>query len=352
MPDVHMTKRVPAAMTLPANGSPLRRAGSVRRTSHIDMLLGHHPGLVLSGAARDMVTDSSGARRVVAEARVTAGVGSDGTLVSLDVQHTGSGPAAGDTQQVTDDTTDHNTVRAATNSLVGLAVSGGFRDAVRRAFPTHVEAGSTLALLLDDLPVAALISGYALLYQGAIPADSAAQSMKSDICSGWRAEGTMMTSVRAGEGVPVTLGPTAPSITEESVTDPLGWHAIGDLPVGAMRRRRLVDVTVLDDAWEVTALFRDTHVGPDGAETVLHEYSLAAAVDADATTFSSCSAVPRVLPWVECPVAAASADRLVGRRVDDVRDFVRSSLRGRSTCTHLNDLLRSLGDVTVLAHLL
>jgi hypothetical protein len=31
------------------------------------------------------------------------------------------------------------------------------------------------------------------------------------------------------------------------------------------------------------------------------------------------------------------------------RDFVRSSLRGTSTCTHLNDLLRSLGDIGMLA---
>jgi hypothetical protein len=335
MPDVHMTNQVPAAMTSPANSSPVRRSGSVRRTSHIDMLVGQHPGLVLDGAARDLVTDECGDHRVVAKAGATAGISSDGTLVSLHVEHTGGR---------TDD--------AATNSLVGLAVSGGFRDAVRRAFPTHVGAGSTLALLLDDLPVAALISGYALLYQGAIPADSAAQSMKSDICSGWRAEGTMMTSVRAGEGVPVTLGPTAPSIAEDLAADPSGWHAIGDLPIGAMRRRRLVDVTVLDHAWEVTALFRDTHVGPDGDETVLHEYSLTANVDPEATTFTSCSAVPRVLPWVECPVAAASADRLVGQPVEGVRDFVRSDLRGRSTCTHLNDLLRSLGDVTVLARLL
>lgn len=311
------------------------------------MLVGHHPGLVLDGAARDLVTNEHGGHRVVAEARVTAGIGGDGALVSLDVGDLEDGTASD-----TSGGTPSDTVRAAADSLVGLAVSGGFRDAVRRAFPTHVDAGSTLALLLDDLPVATLISGYALLYQGAIPADNAAQSMKSDICSGWRAEGTMMTSVRAGEGVPVTLGPTAPSIAEETAADSPGWHTIGDLPVGAMRRRRLIDVTVLDDAWQVTALFRDTHVGSDGRETVLHEYSLTANVDPDTTRFSSCSAVPRVLPWVECPVAAASADRLVGQKVNDVRDFVRSSLRGRSTCTHLNDLLRSLGDVTVLAHLL
>jgi hypothetical protein len=40
--------------------------------------------------------------------------------------------------------------------------------------------------------------------------------------------------------------------------------------------------------------------------------------------------------------------RLVGRPVEAVRDVVRAELRGISTCTHLNDLLRSLGDVAAL----
>ena len=65
-----------------------------------------------------------------------------------------------------------------------------------------------------------------------MPADAARTNMKSDICSGWRAEGTMMTEVRAGRGVPVTIGPTAPVITDETADDPLGWHAIDALPAG------------------------------------------------------------------------------------------------------------------------
>jgi hypothetical protein len=186
--------------------------------------------------------------------------------------------------------------------------------------------------LLDDLPVAALISGYARLYLGEIVGDQATQAMKSDICSGWRAEGTMMTSVHAGRGVPVTVGPPAPLVDDEIAHDADGWHTIGG-----------------GDAWDVRAMFRDTHVDRDGEETVLHEYALTATVDPTTRAFTTCKAVPRVLPWVECPVAAASADHLVGQRVDGVRDFVRAELRGTTTCTHLNDLLRSLGDVGHLA---
>jgi Protein of unknown function (DUF2889) len=318
---------VRAAMAVPGDAAPPRRPGSIRRTSHIDMLVGEDPGLVLRGRARDLVTTPAGDARPVAQAAVTAGLDTAGTLVSLEVDG-GSGDI---------------------DALLGRAVSAGFRDAVHAAFPDHIGACTPLALLLDDLPVAALISGYALLYLGQIPAEGARLSMKSDICSGWRAGGTMMASVDAGEGVPVTVGPPAPTIADDIADDPVGWHAVGELPAGAMRRRRLVDVQGIGDTWAVMALFRDTHVDPAGVETVLHEYALTATVDAETGEFTTCRAVPRVLPWVECPVAAASADRLAGQRVEDVRDFVRSSLRGTSTCTHLNDLLRSLGDVASLA---
>jgi Protein of unknown function (DUF2889) len=326
-------QRVPAAMTLPGNAAIPRRPGSIRRTSNIDMHLNDPTrahALVLSGAARDLVTLENG-HTVIAEATVTAGIDDQGKLATLEAR-----PESG--------------VRnASAGSLVGLTVSGGFRDAVRHAYPDEVRDATPLALLLDDLPVAALISGYARLYEGSIPSDLARQSMKSDICSGWRSEGTMMTSVRAGTGVPVTLGPRAPSIADERDIDTDGWHAIGVLPIGSMRRRRLVDVHVEETTWNIAAMFRDTHVDAEGSETVLHEYTLTATVDAATHRLTSCAAVPRVLPWVECPVAAASADRLVGEPIEGVRDFVRASLRGTSTCTHLNDLLRSLGDVGTLA---
>jgi hypothetical protein len=334
MSDVGKTELVPAAMAQPAATTLPRRHPSVRRTSHIDMLLGDlHDGwsVVLDGGARDLLTGEDSVE-VIAAAAVRAAVRTDGTLESLTID-----PHTGDPGQ-----------------LLGLPVGGGFRDAVHVAFPDEVAAATPLLLLLDDLPVAALISGYARLYRGDIPATTAAQTMKSDICSGWRADGLMMTSVNAGTGVPVTIGPAAPPIATELATDRLGWHPIARLPVGAMRRRRLIDVGAgaAADTIEVHAMFRDTHVGPDAIETVLHEYALTATIDAASMTFTRCKAVPRVLPWVECPVAAGSADRLVGLGPDQVREFVRRQLRGVTTCTHLNDLLRSLGDVAHLASML
>jgi hypothetical protein len=123
------------------------------------------------------------------------------------------------------------------------------------------------------------------------------------------------------------------------------------LAPGAMRRKRLVDV-VEGDPFAVLAMFRDTHVEPGGTETILHEYEVAATVDPDTLEVRSASATPRVLPWPECPAAAGSAGRLVGHPVGDIRSFVRQDLRGVTTCTHLNDLLRSMGDIGAMASIL
>jgi hypothetical protein len=321
MSDERKATTVPAAMMSPQTDVVPRRVHSIRRTSHIDMHLGAH-GVALGGTARDLVTEADTAR-VASEATVSAHVDQHGLLTTLHVL-----PDHGDPER-----------------LVGVAVAGGFRKAVHAAYPHDVALGSVVALLLDELPVATLISGYARLYAGQIPANASTTAMKGDICSGWREGGTMMRSVRAGLGVPVTLGPRAPGTMADRELDPLGWHELPPLPHGSMRRRRLVDIAPVDDVWNVTAMFRDTHRESGGDETVLHEYTLTATVDAATGIFLTCAAVPRVLPWVECPVAAASADRLAGQHHRAVRDHVRSELRGTSTCTHLNDLLRSLGDI-------
>jgi hypothetical protein len=171
----------------------------------------------------------------------------------------------------------------------------------------------------------------------------------SDICSGWRADGVMMVSLREEGRIPVPVGPTTTDLLPDD--DPLAWHEIGDLPVGAMRRRRLVEVAG-GDPLAVFAMFRDTYVTPDGREMVLHEYTLTAELGPDSLMLSRCHAVPRVLPWSECPEAAASASRLDGLNVDELRERVSKEFRGTTTCTHLNDLLRSLADLGTLARLL
>jgi hypothetical protein len=144
------------------------------------------------------------------------------------------------------------------------------------------------------------------------------------------------------------VGPSAPTLDSE---DPIGWHHIEELSPGSMRRRRLIDVSA-GDVLTVHSMFRDTHRGRDGVERVLHEYTVTASVDPTSLILIQCQAQPRSLPWIECPAASDSASRLEGVALRDLRPFVQAELRGVPTCTHLNDLLRSLGDVAALAGIL
>ena len=82
---------------------------------------------------------------------------------------------------------------------------------------------------------------------------------------------------------------------------------------------------------------------------MVHEYTVAGRLDAVARCVTDIVTQPRVLPWVECPAAVGSATRVIGVPLGELRHQVRTELTGVSTCTHLNDTLRSLAD---LGHLL
>lgn len=277
-------------------------------------------GLRLTGTCRDLATGAD--TQVLIQATVDATLDADSVLTALET--TGGEVAA--------------------SALVNSLVRAGFRAKVDQAMPTETQ-GSPLFVLLDDLPVATLISGYARLYDGDLDKHQAdARANMTDICSGWRADGLMIRSIGTTGRMPIPVGPDAPP---PETNDPLAWHHLAPLPSGSMRRRRLIDVSPgTAKGFEVSATFRDTFVGADGVQRVLHEYTLVALVDTEGRV-TSCVATPRVLPWNECPHAAASASRLVGQHTVDIRRSMRG-VRGVGTCTHLNDLLRSLGDLDVL----
>jgi hypothetical protein len=167
-----------------------------------------------------------------------------------------------------------------------------------------------------------------------------------DICSGWRQGGTLARLVMAGGSGAAFGRPIAPPL--ESPEDPLGWHEVGLLPRSSMRRRQRVDV-IRGDPVTVDAMFRDSFNDRDGTETVLHEYEVRARVDLATMEVTQIQATPHVLPYMECPWAAASAGQLVGRRVGELAKLVRVEMHGTSTCTHLNELLRTFDDVGILA---
>ena len=165
-----------------------------------------------------------------------------------------------------------------------------------------------------------------------------------DLSAGWQRGGVMEQTLDDRGRPPAIMGPLALSI--EAPADEWGWHPLRPLPDDSMRRRRRIDVWRDDDgASRVDVFFRDSHMAPAGVETSVHEYTVTATVDPEAMVVTSCEAVPHVLPWTECPQAAASAGRLAGMPVAQLRPDVRAQFVGPSTCTHLNDVLRGLEDV-------
>jgi len=241
--------------------------------------------------------------------------------------------------------------REALQRVVGTRASGGFRALLDAALPAERDARSLLYLLLDDLPVAALVSGYAFAYGTDFPvAENHGALRQADLCAGWRTGGTLLTGLLDDRRVPVATGPDATGLARTD--DAFAWHALPPLPDDAMRRHRRLDLRL--DAGEllVDAFFRDSHVAPGGHETIVHEYAVAARVDAATRTFTAIEATAGALPWIECNPAPASAARLLGQPVGSLRPRVRADFVGTTTCTHLNDVLRSLEDVEALATVL
>ncbi len=327
----------------PVRGTVPRRPGSVRRTSSIDTARpqGFGGDSVVTARARDLRTGPDRVPSVLGEVAFTARIdGSSRQLVEIVV----SPPVPG------------------LDGLLGTLVGPGFRSRVGQVCPAEQEAGTLLHLLLDDLPGATLVSGYAMQRAGLFSraraseatggaASGAAGMMtaQDDLCAGWAHDGTMMVTIRSTGDIPVPTGPPAPVL--EDPDDPFAWHAMEPLSPHGMRRRRRLDVVApegADGRYRLDAHFRDSHMDESGAESVVHEYGVAGTVDGSGRRILDIGATAYVLPWVECPGALASADRLSGMPMAELRSHVRREFRGTSTCTHLNDTLRSLGDVPVL----
>ena len=321
-----------------------RRPGSVRRTSTIDTARpdGFRGDLVMTARGRDLRTASDTTSTVIDQVDLSLRVdGSSRQVLAID-----SFPAFPGLDQ-----------------LVGCPVSPWFRSRVNEACPGQREAGTLLHLLLDDLPGAALVSGYSAQRAGALDqprrragvdggnTSDLARMMASqdDVCAGWAHEGTLMVAIRSTGEIPVSTGPPAPSLERDD--DLLSWHAMPTLPPHAMRRRRRLDVVAPEGSGEpyrFDAHFRDSHMDEAGNEWVVHEYSATGAFDTIGGRVLDIGAQAHVLPWMECPGAVASAERLSGMPIAELRTRVRREFTGTSTCTHLNDTLRSLGDLQVL----
>jgi len=311
----------------PVPGWPPLAPGTLRRTSTIDT---HPDGTGAAFAelrARDVRTTASGDVEVVEDVVVWAHL----------------------TDRVIDDITGDDD---RLSQLRGVRVGPGFRATASALLGPDVARATLLHLLLDDWVGANLVSGYGIQHAAITNgveekmADVVADHL-AGICSGFAPDAAVVDFTRRNLLMPCVHGPIAPPLPDGKAvhpTEPLRAHG--------MRRMRRLDVR--PDGGSSAAFdahFRDTHVDGPGIETIVHEYTVIGTVDAATRTITGLEAAARVLPWQECPGALASARRIEGMAVAELRDHVRTEFTGISTCTHLNDTLRCLGDIGALIDL-
>lgn len=317
----------------PAGATPARLPGSVRRTSSIDMRWpeGWGRDMQLLGRARDLLTAADGRSRVLAEDEVRVGVAADRTITSIET----------------------DPVRPGAAGLVGARGGGGLRRVLAELFPAERDAGTPLYLLLDDLSGATLIGGFAY------------SQWPSQWPEGWH-QTRSRSGQRAVEGICAGFAPGASSLQGGDArfshdlrpvlplvnpADLAGWHDLEDIAEVSMRRARRIDVTV-DSVIRIDAMFQDSATVPAGGRVAVHEYLVQATADVVSGEVLTVSADPRVLPFQECPMAAANVHRITGTPLADLRSAVLLELKGTVGCTHLNDALRALAEVPVLARAL
>ncbi len=308
----------------PLRGTPERVAGSIRRTTNLDLIRPEGPDgpIRITGRGRDLRTAADGRGIVRATALIAATV--EGDRVTALTTHPRP-PGIAD--------------------MVGRRAVVGWRTGLWRHLRGQHDAGTVLHLVLDDLPGGMIIGGFtrrrAIAESAGGPLPQPGRRL--DVCAGWAAESRAAITLAQTGIPPAPVTPLAPDLGCD--TDSLAWHTLPELPAYGISRRRRIDV--LDTGEEVVAeaWFRDSFTDADGAHRVLHEYRVAVTADRGSYAVRHLSAHPRVLPHRECPVAAASAQRMRGIPLGQLRERVSSDLFGPESCTHLNDLLRSLADV-------
>jgi len=205
----------------PTTATPPRRPNSVRRTTSIDMTRpeGSLDPVYLTGTGRDLATTRDGEARELGRAGFQATI----DMIPRIVRCIEADPAVDGLSR-----------------LVGAPAMSGFRAAVDGVAPQLRQHRELLYTLLDDVPVATLISGHALSASG-LPG-TAGQSgylPLADQCAGFVTGGLLMTSFTDGD-LAIVTGPIAPDIDDPQ--DDQAWHHMAPLPIHGMRRRRRLDV--------------------------------------------------------------------------------------------------------------
>jgi hypothetical protein len=320
--------QLPPPPKSPLGHAPPRPRGSVRRTSTIDAdwPCGRTGAMHLAGRARDILTPPGSAEStLLGQAAFEAEMTRDRRILSIEA------------------TPPH----PRTAALRGERAGGHLRGVIAEAFPEEVHAGTPLHLILDDLSGVSLISPWAwslwdpnwLDEMAGLKADPqfAGNFSRENICAGLRTGSSGLDFMAEGVAADDLRSPD----------DYQGWHDFVTPEGASMRRARRIDVS-RDDLIRIDSHFQDSATTPSGVRQALHEYRVRATADPITFELLSIEAEPRVLPFAECPSAAANVARLVGTPLPLLRQRVLDELKGVAGCTHLNDAVRALAEAPVL----
>ncbi|KTE44928.1 MULTISPECIES: DUF2889 domain-containing protein [unclassified Sphingopyxis] len=321
-----------------AGPAPLRRPGSIRRTSSIDSDWpdGFGQPWIMSGRVRDLLTPFEGMPVALASGEFRIRTSPIREIMEIDVAP-------------------HH---ARAQEMVGVRAGGASRQALAATLGDL--RGSPLFQLLDDFAGASLVAGWIWsrwtpdwhdrMRASRTQSTAGNKGRMVNICTGFTEGGSSL-----GEDGSVDHSDQSATIVGPLVNpdDPIGWH---ELPVQEgrpmARRSRRIDLWRAEGVLKVDAGFQDSGPNPEGSRTAIHEYRVYAEIDEANGTLLALQALPLILPFRECPGASMKAARMVGQDVGTFRQAVLDTLVGTIGCTHLNDVLRALADVPALAAML
>ena len=316
---------------IPANPHFARRPGSIRRTTSISAVWPQGPGQpkLMTGEARDLITQADGATRVADEGRFEILTSPRREILTI--------ATAPDI--------------AALHRLVGERAGANLRLRIGAAIPHHKKAGTPLYQLLDDFCGASLVAPWAWSLwdpdwmRRAVFTAGRNGSMQG-VCVGFAPGASSLDA--HGNNDPLAHNATPiPDITNPE--DPLAWHEMIAQEGTAVRRLRRLDIWREAGVLHANLHFQDSATTPQGGRAAVHEYLATATADAQTFELLSLNADPRILPYPECPAAVPLAGAMLGQKLTGFRASVLETLPGTRGCTHFNDVLRSLADLPALA---
>jgi hypothetical protein len=323
--------------TGPAGPTPARRPWSVRRTTTIDTVWPKGLGqeMHMTGHGRDLLTGADPARpQVLVEDEFDAMVSREREIAAL-----ATVPP-----------------RAGAQSLVGSRAGSQLRSSIAAALPEDTARGSPLHLLLDDVAGASLVAVWAWsqwttdwhekLHSAPEAEEREPQHHKMiGVCVGFSPQSPVVL-----EGGPKKQPNCNQPVGElDANGDPFGWHVLARQDGPAARRARRIDVWIEGAVVKAVTQFQDSAPTPDGGRMAVHEYIVEATIDRATMTLTGITADPRILPFPYCPAATLNIHQLVGAPVAELRQRVLAEFPKTKGCTHLNDVMRSLAEVPLLA---